>query len=116
MSSTYKPLFGNGDTTSWVPFTTPWTAPAECSHLYVANSIKPELGLIAFDTAYEKDLDAKVTCHPPEIMSVVDQKGKDDDEYTERLLLGPFKCPGNWFEAATHVVSETWTLTHCCPR
>lgn len=107
-STTYDPTVTNDYTISWLPMITPWTAPEECSTLYVSYSSYK--GLTAFGDDWEK-VNASTTCLPPAYLSYAQQNG----EHTV-TCLGPFSCPGNWYVALTEVISESITKTSCCPR
>lgn len=108
-STTYEPTVSGSYTTSWLPMITPWTAPEECSTLYVSYSGYEALTVFGDD--WEK-VNASITCLPPAYLSYAHQSG----DHGADTLLGPFSCPGNWFEAWTTVYSESITKTSCCPR
>lgn len=115
MSSTsYEPSVAHGYTTSWLPFTTAWTAPEECSTLYVSYS--GYSGLTAFAPDYENHGNTSIACNPPEVMTYYNQDEDKSGSVGAATLLGPFTCPDNWFDAMTSVISQSTTLTHCCPK
>lgn len=74
MSTTaYAPRANNGTTTSFIPFTTAWTAPKSCSSLYMGLAGKrghPEQ-VYAFDVKYGLNVTSTATCLPTEATKLI---------------------------------------------
>lgn len=110
--STLPPLTTSNTTISFHPFTTSWSAPSECSTIYMAVTTSTSYHLTAFYPEYGISVNKSIKCLPTEF---TDYRSTGSPRSTQ-TYLGPFTCPGGWIEATTSVISSSFTKTMCCPR
>lgn len=117
-SMSYKAETHGDSVTSWIPLTTPFTAPSSCSSLFQLHGYNE---LVAFDPGYGVSIDTQAICQPPAVTtwwlqdSIFDQTGLLNTHTAWSLL--PFSCPSGFETAASSLVSGgESTLAFCCPR
>ncbi|KAF7194701.1 hypothetical protein HII31_03963 [Pseudocercospora fuligena] len=107
------------EVTSWIPLTTPFTAPQSCSSLFIDQG---NGDLIAFDPHYGVSIDTYAVCQPPAVTtwwlqaSIFEQDGLQNIHTA--WSLHPFTCPGGFRTGASSVVNNgasLTTLAFCCP-
>lgn len=95
--------------TAWLPVTTAYSAPAECSSL-VWEGFPPWLALN--DPGYGHSVDQDLSCLPEAATAWWDQDIVDNSFTT--YLIGPIVCP-EAYTTATTSVKDSSTFVACCP-
>ncbi|KNG86151.1 hypothetical protein ANOM_006596 [Aspergillus nomiae NRRL 13137] len=110
MSATlYPPETNDKRVTSWIPLTTGWPMPPDCSTYFRID--KPSL--IAFDPRVGLEGDPSVGCAPSEIAISWKQVVLAHPDTT--ISLGPLTCPDYLHTVGTSVKDGSSTLAICCP-
>jgi hypothetical protein len=115
MSSIHSAVTNKGTVTSFLPVTSTFTAPDECSSTFVAHGTW-ESGAIAyaFDANYGLWVSKGLRCNPPEFTVWWNQVWLGLTESTT-MLLGPIVCPSAYTTATTTAINSESTLVGCCP-
>uniref|UniRef100_A0A093UZN3 Kinesin light chain n=1 Tax=Talaromyces marneffei PM1 TaxID=1077442 RepID=A0A093UZN3_TALMA len=109
-TSAYGPVTTSGTVVSYLPLTTAWSAPAECSSLFLDTN--GHLYLNAPE--YHNGVSGSPECVPPEV-SVWWYQSLNPASPTETLLGGyDFACPEAYTTAFFFLVGSTSTIG-CCP-
>ncbi|KAJ5517471.1 hypothetical protein N7527_009031 [Penicillium freii] len=128
MTTTHPPTTTNGTTTTYLPMTTPFTAPKECSVYFVGTESRSSTTTLRAGLAwveyYKIAVNQSMTCFPPQFDEYVRfrsflvkemAEGYGTSHFTSTAMLAPFYCLDGW-EVATSIVpslSSTWSI--CCP-
>lgn len=114
MSASLYPLETTGTITStWIPPTTAYSAPASCSNLF--REVGPTGGtLLAYDPNCHS-LDSAYTCNPGPATLWWSQELSTSFIYTNRISIGPMVCPYSWSVVQTSILGSSSTFLMCCP-
>lgn len=110
MTSTYGPITTSGTVVSYLPLTTAWSAPAECSSLFLDTA-----GYIFLNAPeYHNGVVGSPECVPPEV-SIWWYQSLNPASPTEILLGGyDFACPEAYTTVFSYYADSTSTIG-CCP-
>ncbi|KAH8696151.1 hypothetical protein BGW36DRAFT_428171 [Talaromyces proteolyticus] len=108
--SNYGPITSSGTVTSYLPLTSAWSAPAQCSSLF----LKAGDNLFLNSPQYDQVVPGAPECNPPEL-SPWWYQSLDTASPTATLLGGyEFVCPAAYTTVFSWVTAETTTIG-CCP-
>lgn len=109
-TSPYGPVTSSGTVTSYLPLTTAWSAPAQCSSLFLESGGN----LLLNAPEYQNDVAGAPGCMPPQI-SPWWYQSLNAASPTVTLLGGyDFLCPEAYTTAFSWAVDSTTTIG-CCP-
>lgn len=117
---TQSPETTSGTVTSWLPLTTNFPLPVQCSSLIWARlgftaSIHDDA--VVFDPGYGITVDTAVSCVP----EAVTRWWETEDPslvvagLTTRFSIGPLLCPEAYTTAGTSLIDKSRTQVICCP-
>ncbi|KAE8406440.1 hypothetical protein BDV37DRAFT_270043 [Aspergillus pseudonomiae] len=110
MSATlYPPETNDKRVTSWIPLTTAWRMPPDCSTYFRIDGPS----LIAFDPRTDLEGDPSIGCAPSEIAISWKQVALVHPDTANSL--GPLTCPDYLHTVGTSVKDGSSTLAICCP-
>ncbi|CZR67976.1 uncharacterized protein PAC_17875 [Phialocephala subalpina] len=110
LTSLYGPVMSSGTVTSYLPLTTAWSAPAQCSSLFLDSGGNLYLNA----PEYQNDMPRAPACMPPQI-SPWWYQSLNTASPTVTLLGGyDFLCPEAYTTVFSSVVDSTTTIG-CCP-
>lgn len=115
MSSSFYPVETTGTITStWVPLTTTFSAPASCSNLFREVGDVGGGTFMAYDPGYST-LNTSYTCNPSAAAIWWAQYTGTLTTDTTRIGIGPMVCPQSWSVVQTSIVDSSSTFSMCCP-
>jgi hypothetical protein len=101
-----------GNTTAWLPISTPWSSVAACSTRIYQQEGGGSMSFIAFDPLFGSIIaPTAVPCLPAQVTASWFQSNPDTT-----TVLGPtFVCPGAYSAVLTLLQSTSTQQILCCP-
>jgi hypothetical protein len=113
INPSYGPVTSTGTVTSWLPLNTAWSAPAECSTLFLSDVLSPHQ-LYLNDPKYPNVVVGAPSCLPPQISTWWYNTVSSIAPTVYSLGGYSFVCPSAYSTVFSTANSLTTTIG-CCP-
>lgn len=113
--STSRPIeVVSGVTTAWLPVTTAWPSNSQCETAMYNLRELPTLSPVLYDPYYGQQINALLSCLPPQATSWW-RSGNNDGTRSTIISMGPIVCPEMYTTALTQTLNSLSTFVACCP-